>query len=117
LLPRHVDNPQMAGQLIDMPNLMVTMFWNPFGIHVLAALPEKTSYDAGHFVDYLLAPIAELPVMHMTASQNQKTCYSYGQFADTQVESSHSKNCFNAIQTRYSSIVLTGSASIRLLSF
>jgi histone-lysine N-methyltransferase SETMAR len=71
-LPRDADTPEVARQLINTPKVMVTIFWNPFGIHVLAAFPEKTSFDAGYFVDYVLAPIAELPVMHTAASQKQK---------------------------------------------
>jgi histone-lysine N-methyltransferase SETMAR len=51
---------------------MVTIFWNPFGIHVLAELPETTSFDARYFVDYVLIPIEELPVIHMAVSQKQK---------------------------------------------
>jgi hypothetical protein len=67
-VPRDADTPEVARQLIDTPKVMVTIFWNLFGIHVLAALPEKTSFDAGYFVDYVLTPIAELPVMHTGSS-------------------------------------------------
>jgi hypothetical protein len=52
--------------------MIVIIFWNSFGIHVLATLPEKTSFDAGYFVGYVLTPIEELPVMHTAASQKQK---------------------------------------------
>jgi hypothetical protein len=48
---------------------MVTIFWNPFGIYVLAALPEKTSFDAEYFVDYVLTQIEEPSVMHTAVSQ------------------------------------------------
>jgi hypothetical protein len=58
--------------LINTPKAIVTIFWNPFGIHVLAALPEKTSSDAGYFVNYVLTPIEELPVMYTAACQKQK---------------------------------------------
>jgi histone-lysine N-methyltransferase SETMAR len=51
---------------------MVTIFWNPFGIHILAALLEKTSFDAEYFVNYVLTQIEELPVMHTAVSQEQK---------------------------------------------
>jgi histone-lysine N-methyltransferase SETMAR len=71
-LPYDADTPEVAKQLINTPKVMVTIFWNPFGIHVLAALPEKTSFDAGYFVDYVLTPIEELSVMYKTASQKQK---------------------------------------------
>jgi hypothetical protein len=46
-----------------------------------------------------------------------KNCHSYGQFADEQVNSHHSKNCVNAGQTRSSSVLLTGSGSIILFLF
>jgi histone-lysine N-methyltransferase SETMAR len=71
-LPRDVDTPEVARRLINTPKVMVTIFWNMFGIHVLAALPEKTSFDAGYFVVSVLTPIADLPIMYTAASQKQK---------------------------------------------
>jgi histone-lysine N-methyltransferase SETMAR len=62
----------VAKQLINTPKVMVTIFWNPFGIHVVAVFPERTSFDVGYFFDYVLTSIAELPVMHTAASQKQK---------------------------------------------
>jgi transposase len=35
-------------------------------------LPEKTSFDAKYFVDYVFTSITELSVMHTAASQKQK---------------------------------------------
>jgi hypothetical protein len=71
-LPRDANTLEVARQLINMPNLMITIFWNPFRIHVLAALPEKASFDAGYFVNYVFISIAELHIMHKAASQKQK---------------------------------------------
>jgi hypothetical protein len=71
-LPRNAHTPEVASQLINTPKVMVTIFWNPFDIHALTALSEKTSFDAGHFIDYVLTPIAELSVLYTAASQNQK---------------------------------------------
>jgi hypothetical protein len=71
-LPCDADTPEVARQLISTPEIMVTIFWNPFGIHVFAALPEKISFDTGYFVDYVLTPIEELYPMHMAANQKQK---------------------------------------------
>jgi histone-lysine N-methyltransferase SETMAR len=48
---------------------MITIFWNPFGIQVLAALPEKTSFDAEYFIDYVLTPIEEVPAMRAAVTQ------------------------------------------------
>jgi hypothetical protein len=53
-LPPDVDSPEVAKQLINIPKVMITIFWTPFGIHVLAALPERTSFDAEYFIDYVL---------------------------------------------------------------
>jgi hypothetical protein len=50
---------------------MITICWNQFGIHVLVALPEKTSFDAEYLLDYALSPTEELPVMHADAIQKQ----------------------------------------------
>jgi histone-lysine N-methyltransferase SETMAR len=71
-LPYDADTPEVARQLINTPKVMVTIFWNPFGIHILAALLEKTSFDAEYFVDHVLTSIEELPVMHTAVSQKQK---------------------------------------------
>jgi hypothetical protein len=46
---------------------MITIFWNPFDIQVFAALPEKTSFDAEYFIDYVLIPIEQSPVRHAAA--------------------------------------------------
>jgi phosphoserine phosphatase len=51
--------------------MMIIIFWNPFAIHVLAALPEMTSFDEEYFLDYVLTPIEELPVMHAAAVEKQ----------------------------------------------
>jgi hypothetical protein len=71
-LPRDADTPEVARQLINTPKVMVTIFWNPFRIHVLGALSEKTSFDAGYFVDYILTAIEDLPIMHTAGSHKQK---------------------------------------------
>jgi hypothetical protein len=61
----------VAKQLINTPKILVTIFWNPCGIHLLTALPEKTLFDAGYFIDNALRPIEELPVMQATATKKQ----------------------------------------------
>jgi hypothetical protein len=62
---------EMAKQLINKPKVMITIFWNPFGIRVLAALSEKTSFDAEYFIDYVLILIEQLPVTHGDAIRKQ----------------------------------------------
>jgi hypothetical protein len=61
----------VAKQLINIPQIMITIFWNPFGIQVLAALPEKTSFDAEYFINYVLTPIEELSAMRAAVTQKQ----------------------------------------------
>jgi hypothetical protein len=56
-LPADADTPEMAKRLINTLKMMTIIFWNPFGIHVLAALPEKTSFDAEYFLNYVLAQL------------------------------------------------------------
>jgi hypothetical protein len=70
-LPADANTPEVAKQLINTPKIMITIFWNPFGIQVLAALPEKTLFDAEYFIDYVLTPIEELPAMCAAATQKQ----------------------------------------------
>jgi histone-lysine N-methyltransferase SETMAR len=50
---------------------MITIFWNPFGSQVLSAIPEKTSFDAKYFIDYVLIPIEELSAMRAAVTQKQ----------------------------------------------
>jgi hypothetical protein len=50
---------------------MITIFWNPFGIQVLDVFPEKTSFDAEYFIDYVLTPIQKLSAMRAVVTQKQ----------------------------------------------
>jgi hypothetical protein len=61
----------VAQRLINAPKIMITIFWNSFRIHVLAALLEKTSFDAECFLDYVLASTEELRMMHAAEIQKQ----------------------------------------------
>jgi hypothetical protein len=70
-LPADADTPEVAKQLINTSKTMITIFWNPFGIQVLAVLPEKTSFDAEYFINYVLIPIEELPAMRAAVTQKQ----------------------------------------------
>jgi putative heme iron utilization protein len=70
-LPADSDTPEVAKQLINTPKILITVFWNTFGIQILAALPEKTSFDAECFIDHVLTPIEELPAMHAAVTQKQ----------------------------------------------
>jgi transposase len=71
------DTPEVAKQLINTPQIMITPFWNPFGIQVLAALPEKTSFDAEYFIDYVLTPIEELPAMRAAVTQSKPLSFRW----------------------------------------
>jgi hypothetical protein len=70
-LPPDTNAPEVARRLINTPKMMITIFRNPFGIHALALLPEKTFFDAEYFLDYLLIPTEELSFMHASAIQMQ----------------------------------------------
>jgi histone-lysine N-methyltransferase SETMAR len=70
-LPADADTPEVAKHLINIPKIMIPIFWNPFGIQVLVALPEKISFDAEYFINYVLTPIEELPVMRAAVTQKQ----------------------------------------------
>jgi hypothetical protein len=70
-LPADAETPEVAKQLINTRKIMMTIFWNPFGIQVLAALPEKTSFNAQDFIDYGLTTIEELPAMRAAVTQKQ----------------------------------------------
>jgi hypothetical protein len=57
---------------------MITIFRTPFGIRVLATFPKKTSFNAEYFLDYLLTPIEELPVMEGAVIHGQTLVIQMG---------------------------------------
>jgi hypothetical protein len=70
-LPPDVDAPQVARQLINVPKVMVTLFWNPWGIHVSNALLSE-SFNADSFVRHLLQPIHSLQIVAVAHKQQKK---------------------------------------------
>jgi hypothetical protein len=106
----------VVKRLINTSKMMITIFWNPFGIHILAALPEKTSFDAEYFFDYALILIEELSVMHVAAIQEQ-TLVIHMDNLPIHKSKPLFKKCINVGQKCSLSTLLTGSCSIRLFLF
>jgi hypothetical protein len=63
--------PEVAKQLINPVKIIITIFWNRFGIQVLAALPEKISFNAEYMIDYVLTRIEELSAIRAAVTQKQ----------------------------------------------
>jgi transposase len=68
-LPPDADAPQVARQLINTPKVMVTLFWNPWGIYVSNALVGE-SFNAEYFVEHILNQVHLLQIV--TAARTQK---------------------------------------------
>jgi hypothetical protein len=50
---------------------MVTVFWNPTGIHILHCLPEDRLFNAAYFIDHVLSKIEKLLDVRAAASEKQ----------------------------------------------
>jgi hypothetical protein len=48
---------------------MVTVFWNPTGLHVFDCLLEDKSFNAAYFIDHILSKIEKLPDVRAAASE------------------------------------------------
>jgi hypothetical protein len=59
-----VETAEVARRLIDTLNLMVTIFWNVSGIHVIDYVPSGESFNSAHFIEQILPGIASLPAQH-----------------------------------------------------
>jgi hypothetical protein len=70
-VPPDADAPEVAKRLINTPKTIMTIFWNPSGIHFLAALLEKALFDAEYFLDYEMIQIQGLSAMHAAAILRQ----------------------------------------------
>jgi hypothetical protein len=45
--------------MIQSPKLMITVTWNPCGLHVVAALPTGTKSNAGYYTTKILQRIKD----------------------------------------------------------
>jgi hypothetical protein len=70
-LPPDVNAPQVARELINTPKVMVTLFWNPWGVHVSNALLSE-SFNVNYFVRRILQPIHSLQIV-VVAHKQKKT--------------------------------------------
>jgi hypothetical protein len=58
--------------LINTPKVIVIVFWNPTGIHILHCLPEDRPFKASYFIDHVLSKIEKLLDLRAAASEKQK---------------------------------------------
>jgi hypothetical protein len=66
-----VDVPQVARELINAPKVMVTLFWNPWGVHMSNALLSE-SFNADYFVRHVLQPFHSLQIVAVTHKQEKR---------------------------------------------
>jgi hypothetical protein len=52
--------PERARHTIQDPNIMVTIAWNPFGFHLIVALPKGRTFNAEYYRDNILAALTQL---------------------------------------------------------
>jgi histone-lysine N-methyltransferase SETMAR len=71
-LPPDVDTPQVARQVFNTPKVMMTLFWNPWGVHVRNALLSE-SFNGDYFVRHSLQPIHSLQIVAV-AHKEKKRC-------------------------------------------
>jgi histone-lysine N-methyltransferase SETMAR len=71
-LPPDVDAPQMARQVINIntSKVMVTLFWNPWRVHVSNAFLSE-SFNEDHFVRHILHPIHSLQIVAVAHKQKK----------------------------------------------
>jgi hypothetical protein len=72
-LPPDVDAPQVARQIINIntPKVMVTLFWNPWGVYVSNAVLSE-SCNADDFVRHMLQPIHSLQIVAVAYKEEKK---------------------------------------------
>jgi hypothetical protein len=70
-MPPDVDTPEVARRLINTPNLMITVFWNVSGIHLIDYVPSSESFNSSHFIEQILPTIAGLPARHAAVRQRK----------------------------------------------
>jgi hypothetical protein len=57
---------------INIPKVMVTLFWNPWGVHMSKALLSE-SFNADYFVRHILQPIHSLQIVAVAHKQKKKS--------------------------------------------
>jgi transposase len=70
-MPPDVETPEVARPLISTPKLMVTIFWNVWGIHVIDYVPSGESFNSSRFIEQILPTIAGLPARHAAVRQRK----------------------------------------------
>jgi hypothetical protein len=63
-MPPDVETPEVARRLINTSKLMITIFWDVSGIHVIDYVPSGESFNSALFIERILPTIAVLPARH-----------------------------------------------------
>jgi hypothetical protein len=66
------DVPEVARRLINIPKALITMFWNPAGLHVSDFLAGE-SLNGDYLVRNVFAPVHLLPIA--AAAQKEKALF------------------------------------------
>jgi hypothetical protein len=66
-----VETPEVARRSINTPKLMITIFWNVSGIHVIDYVPSGESFNSAHFIERILPTIAGLPAQNAAVRQGK----------------------------------------------
>ena len=71
-LPKGAKPGSISRVMSDAPKVMVTIFWNPHGAHVVDALEPGQSFNAEYFINKILIPITNLPDVYKAERQKQR---------------------------------------------
>jgi hypothetical protein len=70
-MPPDVETPEVVRRLINTPKLMITIFWNVSGIHVIDYVPSGESFNSANLIERNLPTIAGLPARHAAVRQKK----------------------------------------------
>jgi hypothetical protein len=70
-MPATLRSPEVARLLINTPKLMITIFWNASGIHIIDYVPSGESFNSAHFIERIFPTIAGLTARHAVVRQRK----------------------------------------------
>jgi hypothetical protein len=59
-LPDQEDLPTIQRQMIGSPKTMLTVAWNPYGVHLVSLLPKGQKWTRQYYIDHILPEIYAL---------------------------------------------------------
>jgi hypothetical protein len=60
-LPDQEDPPTIQRPTTSSPKTMLTIVWNPHGLHLISLLPKGQKWTSQYYIDHILLEICALP--------------------------------------------------------